>query len=666
MSTAENVSQKPTQAKRQLEGARVDFASTKTQMLLGAIIICVSCLVAYGQTVLVTFLGQDLTYVQAIADTLHGSFEQVKANPTSILLVDYLLYHTNTLGFHVSNILLTAVCGILVGLITLELTGRLGNRNGALSAVWAGLLFSVYPLHAQSVAIVSGRIELMASLFYLLSVFLFLRYRLIDEKQYLPFSLITAALALLISGQSLSLPLVITLLAIHPNGGRQLIAKSKNKIADAILCSAPYWLIAALSFIAHPAFLGPVDKKTLLLLFFPINETVISVGKIVPLALIPLVGALLVVLLKSQIAKLRLVEAASANEQPLTPSSTITALILVTWLALAILPLTAHDSHLFLAAAPFSMMISILALESGNTTDKDAKLLTTCGLVAMSLLYLSWSYLLTLNIKPTVEGSQIVENFRRQLINVATTNPKVMLTNWPKNHLGVPLVGLAENIKLFVAPPFIDRDLSSGVKVMTEIAPIAQDNDLKIFEWQQPHGILAPLPQTKEEIAFSSTNLPWAASAKEYFAALVKGSDWQLINSTGQSEVIVSKNSPVVSLLQNSVRLTASEKEAILWLSDKIDQPALQENRWILKIKISDNSTSAVQLAVRDLGKNSNITKLMGKRIGADIFFDLRFDSYLFDGESQQIGIVVAPGESVSISSVEFVNLASIRNIGRK
>lgn len=664
MSTSENISDiKATESapKRQLERARVDFSSTKTQMLLGALIMCVSCLIAYGQTVLVTFLGQDLTYIQAIADTVHGSFDQVLANPTSILLIDYLLYHTNTLGFHVSNILLTASCAIVVGLITLELTGRLGNRNGALSAIWAGMLFSVYPLHAQSVAIVSGRIELSASLFYLLSVFLFLRYRLIEEKQYFPLSLISGALALLLSAQSLSLPLVITLLALHP--GRNRFAARKNALTDAISCSGLYWLIAVLSFFLHPHYLGAVDKKTLLLLFFPVNETVISVSKIVPLALVPLLCALMVLLLKSQIAKIRLnqrTQTEVTGSVPTPPSSTITALILTAWLALTILPLTAHDSHLFLAAAPFSILIAILSLESGNTKDKDAKLLTSCGLVAMTLLYLAWSYLLAINLKPTVEGSLIVENFRRQLINAATIDGNITLTNWPKNHQGVPLIGAAENIKLFLAPPFIDRDLSHGLKVMKETMPMSDSN--KIYQWQQAHGLLASVAKAARQ-PFSSSNMSWSASSKDYFVNLLKGSPWQLVDSTSpaaSSSSIVNSSAPVISLMKNSARLWAGDKQAILWLKDKIDKPVLQENRWILKIKIADHSPSTVDLAVRNYLDETKMSKLAGKRIGADIFFDLReLDNYLSNGESQQIGIVVAAGEVVSISSVEFVSLKS-------
>ncbi len=664
LSTSENISDiKAAQSapKRQLERARVDFSSTKTQMLLGALIMCVSCLIAYGQTVLVTFLGQDLTYIQAIADTLHGSFDQVLANPTSILLLDYLLYHTNTLGFHVSNILLTASCAIVVGLITLELTGRLGNRNGALSAIWAGMLFSVYPLHAQSVAIVSGRIELSASLFYLLSVFLFLRYRLIEEKQYFPLSLISGALALLLSAQSLSLPLVITLLALHP--GRNRFAARKNAVADAISCSGLYWLIAVFSFFLHPHYLGAIDKKTLLLLFFPVNETVVTVSKIVPLALVPLLCALMVLLLKSQIAKIRLnqsTQSGAIGSAPTPPSSTITALILVVWLALTVLPLTAHDSHLFLAAAPFSILIAILSLESGNTKDKDAKLLTSCGLVAMTLLYLAWSYLLAINLKPTVEGSLIVENFRRQLINAATIDGKITLTNWPKSHQGVPLIAAAENINLFLAPPFIDRDLSHDLKVMKETMPISDSN--KIYQWQQAHGLLASVSQAASQ-PFSSSNIPWSASSKDYFVNLLKGSPWQLVDSTSlaaSSSSIVKSSAPVISLMKTSARLWAGDKQAVLWLNDKIDQPVLQENRWILKITIADHSASTVELAVRNYQDETKTSKLAGKRIGDNIFFDLReLDSYLSNGESQQIGIVVAAGEVVSISSVEFVSLKS-------
>jgi hypothetical protein len=136
---------------------------------------------------------------------------------------------------------------------------------------------------------------------------------------------------------------------------------------------------------------------------------------------------------------------------------------------------------------------------------------------------------------------------------------------------------------------FIDRDLSAGLKVMKEIQPIKGNN--KIYQWQQSHGLLAELPQPVAAQAFPTSIIPWSASSKEFFVNLLKGSEWQLIDSTSalnsETQQLVNRSAPLVSLLHSSARLWAGDKQAILWLTDKIEQPILQPDRWIVKVKIS-------------------------------------------------------------------------------
>ncbi len=85
-------------------------------------------------------------------------------------LVDRTMWGENPFGYHLTNLILHAACSLFVlGL------GRkfLGNQSG----LFAALLFAVHPIHTESVAWISGRTDLLASVFSLAAVCLYLRTR---------------------------------------------------------------------------------------------------------------------------------------------------------------------------------------------------------------------------------------------------------------------------------------------------------------------------------------------------------------------------------------------------------------------------------------------------------------------------------------------------------
>ncbi len=82
---------------------------------------------------------------------------------------DNLLWGLNPAGYHLTNILWHLLCSVIVYLLALELF-RDGTR-----AFLTGYLFMLLACHSESVAWISGRTDLIATAFALLSILFFIR-----------------------------------------------------------------------------------------------------------------------------------------------------------------------------------------------------------------------------------------------------------------------------------------------------------------------------------------------------------------------------------------------------------------------------------------------------------------------------------------------------------
>jgi hypothetical protein len=82
---------------------------------------------------------------------------------TATFQVNYWLFGPNPLGFRITNVLLHAAAAVLVLLLTLRLT------RSVLAAGVAGVAFAVLPAHAEPVAWISGRTDVLSCIFVLLA-----------------------------------------------------------------------------------------------------------------------------------------------------------------------------------------------------------------------------------------------------------------------------------------------------------------------------------------------------------------------------------------------------------------------------------------------------------------------------------------------------------------
>jgi len=112
--------------------------------------------------------------------------------------LDYKIWGLNTIGFHLTNLILHLLNGILIYLILLRLFS-----DPKLSAI-VSFIFIVHPLHVPVVSYISGRADLLCLLFILLSIFFFL-------KEIYALSLLAAVFALFSRENALLLFLMIIL-----------------------------------------------------------------------------------------------------------------------------------------------------------------------------------------------------------------------------------------------------------------------------------------------------------------------------------------------------------------------------------------------------------------------------------------------------------------------
>jgi hypothetical protein len=126
------------------------------------------------------------------------------------LQVDAQLFHGRAAGFHAVNLLFHTVNGLLLFGLLMRMTG----------AHWpcaaTAMLFAVHPLHVESVAWVTERKDVLSTLFWLATLWAYVRYaERPGMKRYLIVMLLLA-LGLLVKPMLVTLPCVLVLLDYWP------------------------------------------------------------------------------------------------------------------------------------------------------------------------------------------------------------------------------------------------------------------------------------------------------------------------------------------------------------------------------------------------------------------------------------------------------------------
>lgn len=189
--------------------------------LAGALLLALMTFAAYVPAMRGGFVWDDDKYV---ADNPHlreeGGLRRIWLTTESeqyyplvftSFWLEYRLYGLNPAGYHIVNVALHAANAVLVWLLL--------RRLGVPGAWLAGAVFALHPVHAESVAWVTERKNVLSGLFYLLSLGCWLRFDASGGRRCYAAALVLFVAALLSKTVTCSLPVVLLLLRWY-RGGR--------------------------------------------------------------------------------------------------------------------------------------------------------------------------------------------------------------------------------------------------------------------------------------------------------------------------------------------------------------------------------------------------------------------------------------------------------------
>jgi hypothetical protein len=131
-----------------------------------------------------------------------------------VLRFEHFLWKESPFGYHVTNVLLHALCAVLTSRIAFSITGS------TVTAMIAGILFAVHPLAAPSVGHIAARNSLLVCFFLLLCGWLFLKYQISKRPLLLALSVGAFGMGLLSKEQAYVFPAVLLLLILNTSGAR--------------------------------------------------------------------------------------------------------------------------------------------------------------------------------------------------------------------------------------------------------------------------------------------------------------------------------------------------------------------------------------------------------------------------------------------------------------
>jgi tetratricopeptide (TPR) repeat protein len=148
---------------------------------------------------------------------------------STLFTITYAIFETRAWGWHLVNVLIHAAVTLLVFVVLNELSGRRWESLAAAS------LFAVHPVHAESVAWISGVTDPLMALFLLPSFYFYLRYRKGPRTLFMIASASFYFLALLSKETAVALPAVIA--------SCELLLEGKTSGRKPRLISAAVWLL---------------------------------------------------------------------------------------------------------------------------------------------------------------------------------------------------------------------------------------------------------------------------------------------------------------------------------------------------------------------------------------------------------------------------------------
>ncbi len=163
-----------------------------------------------------------------------------------LLMLESKFFGSSPGGFHLVNVSLHAACVVFLFLMLSEMTGAL-RRSAFVAAV-----FAIHPLRVESVAWVSECKDVLSGIFFMLSLWAYVRYARRPSAGRYAFILFWFALGLMSKPMLVTLPCVLLLLDYWPLGRLRTLSQFPGLLWE----KAPLFVLSALSSVAAILALG--------------------------------------------------------------------------------------------------------------------------------------------------------------------------------------------------------------------------------------------------------------------------------------------------------------------------------------------------------------------------------------------------------------------------
>jgi tetratricopeptide (TPR) repeat protein len=232
-------------------------------------------------------------HIEKFPSYFFSSIAKIPYRPLRMITyaIDYQFTGLNPVGYHVSSIVFHVLTTLVLYFTIFALTGK------SRVAFFAACLFAVHPVHTDSVAYISGRRDILSTLFYLLGFYCFLKARQKDKSRLLILALAAYLFALASKEMAVTLPAICFLYDLLENlpEGESFFKRCSTALTQSISRYKLYYfsfLVPAILFTCYKVLLESPSNKVgyyggslyiqiltvgkiliyyIKLLFFPIN-----------------------------------------------------------------------------------------------------------------------------------------------------------------------------------------------------------------------------------------------------------------------------------------------------------------------------------------------------------------------------------------------------------
>lgn len=621
----------------------------------------------YFRTLSIGFLLDDFYHIDYLMRAFDGDNSELMkvifgswSGPTGLnsfrpfttlgLLADFIVWKTNSFGYHLTNLLLYSFCSCAVVILVRQLLVERKERN--IAAFVAGVLFVLYPIHPESVAWIIGRVDTQCVLFFLVSLIGYFHFRKSDSQISLVISFVAFFISLTTKEMAVVLPAVILfaefLLATDVGFKDKSVVRRITFVGSYFLFLAIFAVVRTTAIGTLVGGYGSTDLKTTLYSFrnfldlFTLKKIAFGVNDELPLKssldqfayvalLLSIVPGIFAINLGRQ---LRLVA------------------FLLLFLAVSLLP-TFQIWHIypnlvgsrlfFLGSVPLIVLISVLCFSPyghlGDKVQKIARPVSYFSIFCLLPLMAFWYTAVSNNLKVWIRAGNDIENMRADLTKLSTSinsNQYIHLIDLPQDDAGAGLIGrpeyLKRMLKLAKAPL---SDEGHYQKVITTEPLLSRQRS-----FLYPYTLMN-LIDSKDVLH----KLRWNNKSKRFekwqhqFVGL-EGSLFQ----TSVKENQASKSIAITNLENGGI----VSKPGKLWF--KVNDLNPFSNAWI-KLKYESQSQKKVSNPARakiiyrsshqpeswqnfSIGPDADISK-----DGQLLFVPYRFRSWLLNGDIEEIGV---------------------------